>query len=305
MMLKASCGPKEAGDRFNPLTLTPIPANSLRLNCLTFVARLLAFSALMIASPLKSIAIEVTDDFADSFDGSAEWAYGEITAFPQYFGLNTTAEGQSLPSEKWKSEFKRALEAWDYWLCFDDDLRYDETVNGRITVQWRDDNYFNTKIFPSKPAPAGRHYTGAFVPLGATKVDPSVLKNEIYFNSSYSWDWDTQEGLDSFYRTALHEIGHSLGIRGDWGTRKDKDGNPIPPPPGKSKDEIMWGKKNATQTGLRPSDIADLSGVNLDYANRVSQHVPGPLPIFGVGAAFRYTRKLRSLIGKSRHLSYT
>jgi hypothetical protein len=231
-------------------------------------------------APAKAISVD------ESFSDTASipiLSYPATSDFPKYFGLNSSLS-QSPPAG-WLDIFKNALDPWDYWLCFGDDLIYDPNTLSRTTVQWQSNAYFNGQIFA--PPAGGGMYLGAYVPDGAT-TPGNVPTNEIYFNSDVPWHFGpgpVPDGKIDFYSVALHEIGHALGLVGDWGQKEN-------PPPGKTPDEIMWGvfQYGKTYKGLQPSDLKEFSGI---YPDRYAVHVPSPLPIVGAMTAFSFARNLR------------
>ena len=54
---------------------------------------------------------------------------------------------------------------------------------------------------------------------------------------------------------------------------------------------------------LRYSNNNDVAGVNGQFQDVEVQHVPGPLPILGAAAAFRFCRKARKLSARNKTLS--
>ena len=180
----------------------------------------------------------------------------------------------------WTPIFQEAMEEWDDLLCFEDNLRWGDTYD--TSVQWQDNQYFVDQW--------GDEYDGS---LAVYSFDD----NEIYFNTQHAWDFTLgkpSDGVYSFRAIAKHEIGHSLGIDGDWGQKPASER-----PAYASEDEIMWGvfSDGRDYNGLKPSDLKALQSSGYPYAY---VHAPGPLPLLGVGAAFGYSRKLRKKIKNSK-----
>ena len=129
-------------------------------------------------------------------------------------------------------------------------------------------------------------------------LDPPWDKNtypnkEIYFNEGISWYVDldplTDESFSGYdlLTIAKHEIGHALGIKGDWGNTNVW----TTPPPGTSSDEAMWGVFDTGQRNrLKPSDIRALRDLG-------KYHVvpePGTVLLVGTGLVAFVAKKRRS-----------
>jgi Matrixin len=153
---------------------------------------------------------------------------------PLTFGFDSAQSG-SAPSGDWVSIVKEALKEWDDVMCNVDTLFWGDSFD--VSVQWQDKTYFMGRGWDNA--------LGVYVPS----------EDEIYFNSSFLWSFQVgkpPDGEMSFQAVAKHEIGHALGLGGDWG-QKDPSQRPSWAKP----DEIMWGvfAYGTDYDGLKRSDL--------------------------------------------------
>lgn len=183
-------------------------------------------------------------------------------------------------TDKEKKVVLEAAREWDALICnktnfVENRLEYD------LLFRWGVE-----KDFESRDNPATYLY-------GPHPQDPTRLLKEVVFNPRMTWYIDDDPKTDEKFEgydlltVAKHEIGHALGIEGDWGS----DGSA---PPGKHEDEVMWyDLPEGVRKHPKPSDIEELA--KLGY--HVTPEPPALATIslgLGTVALFMRTRQARS-----------
>jgi hypothetical protein len=211
-------------------------------------------------------------------------------------------------TEKERNIIKEAFREWDVWIC--NEQTFYETTGDvwDVSLRWAGDELF--KDWSSTPGYENWKLTTA-LGMWTDKLSPpwDVTKypvKEIYFNSQYfdsafdkingaTWYIDDNPtnneiftGYD-FLTVAKHEIGHFLGIRGDWGQQTT-------PPPGKTADEVMWGRESpGVRKDLRSSDLAELKALGYHVVPE-----PSTLILLGSGLTGLIGFGRKKLIKKTR-----
>jgi hypothetical protein len=173
-----------------------------------------------------------------------------------------------------KAVIREALKEWDDRIC--NVTTFLEDPTGGFSFDWANDTVF-------KNWGTEMDYTDALalcVPSGNTSLS-GITKNEIYFNVKYSWYVDPTPGTDETFTgydllsVAKHEIGHILGIAGDYQAPARRS-------------EVMW---YAFAEGERrhPTDQ------DFNELQKLGYHVPEPsslmLLLLGLGGGMMLWRR--------------
>lgn len=178
-----------------------------------------------------------------------------------------------------KDVIREALMEWDVRIC--NTTVFIEDLIAGFSFDWAGDTVFNNTW--------GTDFSDAlalYVPTGARNVPAGVSTNEIYFNVKHMWYVDLNPLTDrdkedeNFYKSstsydllsvAKHEIGHLLGLSGDYTDLKRKS-------------EIMY-YSFAPGERRHPTekDFDELRSLGYYTVHAVPE--PGTLFLFGIGIA--------------------
>ena len=202
-----------------------------------------------------------------------EGVYGK--RMPLTFGYDDS--GDRAWQDDWKKVVEEAVKEWDDAVCeiqwFLIAAIYD------VSFKWQNSNYFRFRW--------GDDYADV---LGVYIKS----EDEIYFNSDMPWDFTLGNTVEKdkygFKWIVKHEIGHALGIMGDWG---QTDVWPTPPS-WASPDEIMWGvfEDGKGYDGLKYSDLLALQ--RLGYPVHIPEAATLVLVSCGLFGLIGLKRKLKA-----------
>ena len=206
--------------------------------------------------------------------------------------MTVPATYKFVDNRPWTDEEKKvvreALREWDVWICNTQTFVEVTGDTWDLSLRWGGSDLFrNWRDVP------GYNYPGWDLTTANAMWTPDTLnppwdtntypKKEIYFNSTRPWYVDPDPTTDEpvpvakydLLTIAKHEIGHGLGIKGDWGNT-----NVWPTPPaGTSSDEVMWDvTPKGVRKHLKPSDIEALRALNTYHV------VPEPSALLALGS---------------------
>lgn len=180
-----------------------------------------------------------------------------------------------------KNIVREAFDEWDQWVCYG--KSFFETEKNGVSLEFVDESKF------SRP--------GGWL--------ATYSESEIWINNNIPWYFDptpknhTDDSFQGKYdllSVLKHEIGHVLGIKGDWG-QENVWPRPPGPPSWTSKDEVMWGtyEPGEMKRELKQSDIRALRETGIHVVPEPGTFI---LVSFGfstlVAAKSRRLRRMRS-----------